>query len=329
MNILNLLQQDGILAEHASRGEWHSPCPFCGGTDRFSCWPEKINSSGRYGGGRGCCRGCQWSGDGIAYLQKRKGLTFMQAVKHLGVDAGPMPEKIIRVWTPAMAKTLPDVLWKSKAETFIIACQEQLQGNTEALSWLHDERGLSDETIRASRLGLNPKDLYLDRESWGLSPVINPETGKAKRLWIPKGLCIPNDGTRIRIRRSEPPAKGNKYIVCSGSNMQPMALWADQKTVMIVESELDCLLINQEAGELVGTVALGSAAIKPDAELHNRLMKAKMVLCSLDADVPGANAVGFWKQYRGFKRWPVIRGKDATEQMKAGIAVKLWIEAGL
>jgi hypothetical protein len=43
----------------------------------------------------------------------------------------------------------------------------------------------------------------------------------------------------------------------------------------------------------------------------------------------GAKAVAFWRQYPGFKRWMAIKGKDATEQMRAGIPVRLWIEAGL
>ncbi len=331
--IIELLQSDGIQPEHASKNEWHSPCPECGGVDRFSCWPDRSNSSGRYGGGRFVCRSCQWSGDGIAYLVKRKGLSFRDACKYLEIEPGQMPEKIIRVWTPAPQKEAPGAAWQAKAETFIIACQKQLQGNTEALSWLKSERGLTDETIRASRLGWNNHDLYLDREAWGLSSEISQKTGKAKRLWIPQGFVIPyHQGktvVRIRVRRSEPPAKGSRYIVASGSAMQPMALWADQDAVCVVESELDCLLINQEAGDLIGAVALGSSAIKPDAELHERLMAAKMVLCALDADEPGAKAAIFWKQYPGYRRWLTIKGKDVTEQMKAGIAVKTWIEAGL
>jgi len=325
MNILDLLQIDGIQAEHVSKGEYHSPCPECGGVDRFSSWPDRQNSNGRYFAGRFCCRGCNWNGDGVNYLQKRKGLTFMQAVKKLELNAGPMPEKIIRVWTPAPQKEAPGALWQSKANAFVVHCSEQLQGNSVAMAWLKSERGLNPETVKASRLGWNSKDVYQSRESWGLPP--------GKKIWLPAGLIIPNytgDAvTRIRIRRSESPPDESRYRNVSGSNMQPMTLWADQQAVCVVESELDCLLINQEAGELVGVVGLGSAQIKPDAELHNRLMNAKTVLCSLDADGPGAKAVSFWRRYPGFKRWMVVRGKDPTEQQKAGIAVDQWIKAGL
>lgn len=98
---------------------------------------------------------------------------------------------------------------------------------------------------------------------------------------------------------------------------------------MILESELDGLLVHQECRDIVGVVSLGSAALKPDIELHRRLMAAKMILCSLDADEAGMKAVGFWRRYPSYRRWPVVIGKDPTEQQKAGIPIRAWIEAGL
>jgi len=326
MNIVDVQIQDGGNPVHASKGEWHDACPDCGGVDRFSSYPDRQNSNGRYMGGRFCCRGCSWSGDAVNYLMKRRALSFRDACKYLEVEPGIMPDRATRrSWTPAPAKALPVALWQSKANAFVVTCSERLERNTDALSWLQSERGLNPETVKASKLGWNARDVYQSRESWGLPP--------GKKLWLPKGLIIPyclgDAVVRIRIRRIEPPADGAKYIVCSGSNMQPMTLWQDQDVVCVCESELDALLIDQEAGELVGAVALGSAQIKPDAILHDRLMAAKMILCALDNDAPGAKAVSFWRRYPGFKRWPTVRGKDATEQMRAGIAVDQWIKAGL
>jgi len=106
--ILELLQADGIQAEHASRGEFHSPCPECAGRDRFSCWPEKVNSNGRYLGGRFVCRGCGFNGDAVAYLQKRRGLSFRDACKSLEIEPGQMPERTgSRAWQPAAPKAAP------------------------------------------------------------------------------------------------------------------------------------------------------------------------------------------------------------------------------
>jgi len=325
MNILNFLREDGLTPVHVSKGEWHSPCPFCGGVDRFSCWPDRQNSNGKYFAGRFCCRGCGASGDGVNYVMKRRGLSFRDACKYLQIDPGKMPERAIRrTWTPEPAKALPVGVWQDKANAFVSHCSEQLARNTEALAWLQSERGLTLETIRASRLGWNPKDIFQSREAWGLPP--------GKMLYFPQGLIIPCLGksvTRIRIRRSESPPGENRYRNVSGSSMGPMVHWTNQDTVVIVESELDCLLISQEASDLIGVVALGSAALKPDSELHERLMNAKTVLCALDSDAPGAKAVGFWRQYGGYRRWMAIRGKDCTEQMRAGIPVRTWVQAAL
>ena len=157
MTMINLLQQDGIEPIHASGDEHHSPCPQCGGVDRFSIFPNQRNSNGKYMGGRFHCRKCSMgTGDGVAYLQHRRGLSFRDACKYLEVDQGPMPEyrteNIKAVWEPAQPKEAPPAVWQAKAERFIMYCTNQLQANSEALKWLHAERGLTDETIQAGRL---------------------------------------------------------------------------------------------------------------------------------------------------------------------------------
>jgi len=330
MNILDLLHQDGIEAIHASGDEWHSPCPECGGLDRFSSFPNQRNSNGKYVCGRFHCRKCSMgTGDAANYLMKRRGLSFWDACKYLKVDQGIMPEyrtgNIKSVWEPSEAKAAPPALWQARAEMFMVYCTNQLQANSEALKWLHAERGLTDEAIKAARLGWNPADWYLRREEWGLP--------SGKKLRLPKGLTIPfcpaKAVIRLRVRQPEIPPAGNRYWNVSGSAMQPMMLWQNQQAVVILESELDGLLVHQECRDIVGVVSLGSAALKPDIELHRRLMAAKNILCSLDVDTAGAKAAIFWKQYPGFKRWPVVKGKDPTEQLKSGIPIRAWIEAGL
>lgn len=328
MNILDLLQSDGIQAWHVGRGEFHSPCPFCQGRDRFSSWPERRNSNGKYGGGRGCCRNCNWNGDGINYLQKRKGLSFRDACKALEIEPGQMLERSAsRAWQPAAPKDAPGAAWQAQAKAFMDHCTEQLQRGSGALTWLQAERGLNAGTISRAGLGWNNQDKYESRKSWGMAPEVNSK-GKVKMVWLAAGLIIPltdNQGqvTRIRIRRKVTDSYG-RYVNVTGSGMAPMVQWTDQPAVAVVESELDALLIMQECGEIIGTIAMGSAQSKPDADLHKRLMEAGTVLCCLDSDEAGQRAAwGHWRIYPGFRRWPVIRGKDATEQWRAGIPVKL------
>lgn len=172
---------------------------------------------------------------------KRRGLSFMDAVKQLGVDPGPMPERDHqhrRAWQPAPAKAAPGAAWQAKAMAFMLSCQKQLELTSEAMAWLQAERGLNPETISQARLGWNPQDKYESRESWGLAPEVNSK-GKIKMVWLPRGLVIPladdaGQAVRIRTRRSEP-GEGARYVVVSGSDMQAMTLWTDQPAVAVVE----------------------------------------------------------------------------------------------
>ncbi len=332
--IFDLLAEDGIQAQHASGDEFHSPCPQCGGRDRFSSFPNKPNQDGRYMGGRFVCRQCHFHGDAATYLMERRGMNFPDACATLGLDPGTKPAPIT-TWCPTKPVAAPATIWTERAHTFLSVCQTVLRANQGAMGWLLEQRGLTPETAESAGLGLNAKDMYFDRAEWGLPPATNPKTGKAKRVWLPAGLVIPcfdGDGRVIRLRiRRNSPGDGQRYIVATGSCMTPVIVWGDQSTVVVVESELDALLIHQEAGDLVGVVAMGSAQAKPDENLHQRLMAAKCILVALDTDEAGKMAAwGFWRQYPAFRRWPCIHGaKDPNEQRLNGIPIRGWIQAAL
>jgi hypothetical protein len=99
---------------------------------------------------------------------------------------------------------------------------------------------------------------------------------------------------------------------------------------VVVESELDAFLLWQEAGDLAGVIALGSAQTKPDQETNRTLQKASLLLIALDSDEAGAKESLWWKRiYRNAKRWPVPVGKDPTEAAQAGLDLRGWVKAGL
>ena len=78
--ILVLLQSDGCSAKRVSGtkgGEYASPCPACGGKDRFRSWPAQ----GRY-----WCRGCGKKGDLIQYLRDFRDMGYQAACKYLGAE---------------------------------------------------------------------------------------------------------------------------------------------------------------------------------------------------------------------------------------------------
>ena len=100
---------------------------------------------------------------------------------------------------------------------------------------------------------------------------------------------------------------------------------------VVVESELDALLLHQEAGDLVNVVSLGNAQTRPDQQAADLLNQSRLILVALDADQAGATeSWRWWKDhYPQAHRWPPIQGKDPGEMLAAGVNLKAWVQAGL
>jgi len=307
-----------------SGGECAGACPFCGGNDRFRVWPETD---------RAWCRKCGWKGDSIQLVRDTRGMSYVEACRYLGAEPKTSTSTGASfTWQPKPPKPDPGKVWQQKCQSFLKWAQDQLQETPSVMDWLTCERGLTPETIRAAGVGYNPKQFYRDRQEFGLDPDVNAN-GKPKRVWLPAGLVIPSfDGGRVirlRIRRDEIGPKDDRYILVPGGSTRPMVL-GNADAVVIVESELDALLINQAAGDIVSIIALGNAQIRPDAKTDKRLRQADLILNALDSDAAGAKeAWGFWLDNYGAKRWPCIRAKDPTEMQQVGVDVRQWIQAGL
>ena len=117
----------------------------------------------------------------------------------------------------------------------------------------------------------------------------------------------------------------------SGSETGPMVLKGETaKAVIIVESELDAILLHQEAGNLVTSIALGNAQTRPDMITDQLLKQAKIILVSLDSDQAGVKESWQWwaNHYPNSKRWPPVKGKDPGEMYLSGVDLRIWVEAG-
>ncbi len=341
--ILSLLDSKGISYRKVATtngGEYASACPGCGGDDRFRIWPAADNGSGRY-----WCRGCGKSGDAIQFRRDFMGQSFKEAALAEGkqLDATyhvPKPEQKSgtgrgRPATKEYQGNNSDT-WREHASAFV-EWAHRLLSCDEAAKVLAD-RGITMETATKWQLGWNPgengRDIFRPRSSWGLEEV-RKKDGKPKRLWLPRGLVIPwfRDGIRrIRIRRPRNHLRNDhdpRYYLVPGSSAEPFVADNGKSAWVIVESELDAILISQEAGDLVSVVALGSAANLPTGQLSSRLMDADIILVSLDYDQAGIRASDKWDAYPNAKDWPVPVGKDPTDMHRAGISVRQWILSGL
>lgn len=339
-------QQYRQVGVSAQRGpEHHGPCPVCGGRDRFHIWPQQGE------GGSFWCRGCGKGGDLVEFYRWRDGLSYKEACARAGVDArayAPQSAPSLRgdrnpnrsSWQPTRTEPVHPV-WSEHAAKFADWCHIQLLENGKQLQWLAD-RGIDGGMIAKFGLGWNPADTWRPRVSWGLEKLKKAD-GKPKKLWLPLGLVIPQrvDGVvqRLRIRR---PEGEPKYYVVPGSGREPMVTRRDAIAHVVVESELDAVLLDGLAGDIVGIVAMGNSSAKPTADLFAMLGNAIHLSVSLDSDKPtvnrvtgkaesaGAVASRWWlEQFRQADRVPVIGGKDPGEAFKAGIDLRAWVLAGL
>jgi hypothetical protein len=354
MNVIDLAQKKVKFRKASSTngGEWQGPCPGCGGEDRFHVWPHENEGKGGY-----WCRQCGKTGDNIQFLRDFEGMGFKEACDELGIAlpdrpppdrSGAMPGTPKAPEPPPLRRHEPTEavppadLWQERAEKFIAWAEGNLQKNMDVCDWLA-LRGISAETAAKYRLGWNwgeavtitdknsprSKDIYRPRKSWGLPEVLKDD-GRPKMLWIPVGLVIPyivdRVVYRIRIRR---PEGEPRYYVMPGSSPATMIVGRDRRAFVVVESELDAIAC-AAACPLVGAVALGSVAAKPDADAHEVLAGALQILNALDYDAAGAKAMTWWAEhYPRCDRWPVPTGKDPGDAAGKGIDLNSWIEAGL
>jgi len=335
MTIAELMQSDGFCPKKVastSGGEYESPCPFCGGTDRFRVWP----SQGEFG--KYWCRGCGRSGDAIQYLRDHRRMTYQEACQHLGREvnlpstlSGSRPAKL--QWEPRVTAA-PGELWQARARKLVDEAVYHLWTPTgrPMLDFLIQRRGLIEETIREFSLGLIPLNRWENAKVWGVDEILK-DNGEPKKYWIPRGLSIPlfqgDQVLRVRVRR--PKSDGDpRYYLMRGSDTRAMVLGINKSVSVLVESTLDGLLLHQEAGDLVNVISLGNAQTRPDQGAAEILNQSQLILVSLDADQAGATeSWRWWKQhYPQACRWPSIQGKDPGEMWTAGVNIREWVEAG-
>ena len=322
MEILQLASQDDLNPKRVSStngGEYHSPCPGCNGKDRFIIWSAKN----RY-----YCRQCGKTGDVIQYLRDFHGFSFKEAClqAEIPVKERSHPNtKRQAVFTP-LKSVLPNSEWQAKASLFIYCCHQCLLNTPTAINLLQ-QRGLSLNSIKKFKLGWNSET------SWANWLIEEPN----KKIWLPKGIVIPSFREqqlyKIKVRRSDWHVKDKlpKYVEIHG-NASGLVIYNPNPLlpIVILESELDAMLVQQEAGNLCSTLALGGATKKPDLDTHQSLIKSPLILFSLDYDEAGIKAFKWWKkQYKNLFIWVAPFEKSVGDAFLQGLDIKAWISLGI
>jgi len=338
-NILAFVPAEFFKAKSAH--EYAGPCPLCGGAtkDGFIVWPDRPH------GGAFLCRKCGASGDGIAFLMQRDGLSYREACEALSLEPRhgttstftPSRHTPHRAAQPAHGVKVPPVPptpepavlpcpeWMSSAAVFLADCQRDLETSPEALLAVCG-RFLTPYTAVQCGIGWNPADRYILRESWGLPIVELADGGKRDKLLLPRGLVIATRqkaGTvALTVRcAADRPESRPKYWQVQGSSNVPFIAGRAGLPVVLVESALDAALVWQESfGKLAAVAFMGST--KPaDADTDQFIKQAPLLLAAPDRDDAGEKAWARWSAtYRHAHFAPVLHGKDLGEQHAAAHA---------
>lgn len=322
--------------------EYAGPCPLCGGAtnDGFIVWPDRPR------GGSFLCRKCGASGDGIAFLMQRDGLTYAEACAALGIEpkrtptssfparrshARPRPVYPAQV-APVPPKPAPAVLpcaeWMASAAAFVDSCQGGLDCIPAAVIELCLHRGITLDSAAAHGLGWNACDRYVPRAAWGLPDGKDKDGNPLTKLLLPAGLVIATRrragvvGLTVRCLDEDRQTKGRaKYRQISGSANVPFVAGCAGLPLILLESALDAVLAVQEGKGQIAALAFMGSTKPADTDTDQFIKQAPLLLAAPDRDDAGEKAWARWSAtYRHAHFAPVLHGKDIGEQHAAAHA---------
>lgn len=362
MNIVDLTSQYVELKKAGSK--FTGACPKCPGNkaaDSFVVNPAK---------GFAHCYVCGGNWDVIRFLKAFAGLSCPDAHRKAAIECDqpmcPVWEKCSRGLDkhacpgstvpagpslpsdrhPAYAAGQPDnpaEVWQQHAGDYVALCHQRLLECPDQLAYLAG-RGLSVAAVQRYRLGWVPAIEFKNRKAWGLPDKPGKGDKVVKVLPFPQGILLPwivaGRIHRLRLRRSVVTGTEPRYLWIDGSGNDIICLNHSAAAHCVVESDLDGLLIDHLAGDLVGAIPLGSCSTKPKATIMDLLINSQRILVAMDYDhehrgdklhAPGARASHWWfKEFPDTaRRWPVPVGKDPGEAFAAGADLRAWIIKGL
>lgn len=323
MNIKDILNEKGINYTVDKEGNLHSPCPVCGGDDRFTT----FNNNGYYNGAY--CRKCISSDGKVGRSYSTYKLQMCLGRWHGGevVSITKDTTKLYKGNKTTPVKIEPDRdKWAESASMLIEAGRGELTTNPGIMRYLNEERHLTKDTVETLNIGYNSEAWSVDASLFGYSANIKPVV-IAKGIMLP--ICNLSGSIKgVNIRTGNPE---HRYHVIPGSKLEPVIFKGNPRCLFIVESYLDGALIWQEAKDLVTVAALNSAYIRANEELDTVIKSTPVTIYAGDTDEAGAKNYTYWRDNYGAIRWlvPPDFGKDPCDGANNGLVIREWVVAVL
>jgi len=329
-DIMALIGSNTTLKRVAStgKGEYEGPCPFCGGRNRFRVQPNHPD------GGRWYCRGCgegHWH-SAIDYVMRRDNIDFLDALETLGgngITPAPVKTKMVIAQAKEEKKHQEEPSWQDRAVDFVKMSKDLLwsDAGSKAFEYLHNQRGLTDETIFKWQLGFIPRDKNEEPTRWGFP--------REKTLRIARGILIPcfedgyNEGKIKYLRIRQP---GGKYIQVVGSTKWLYGGFTYHRgnIAYLLESNFDVMLADQ-----IGASGVGYASIPAADKLDKMYRKYFATVLDLvvipdhdEAGIEGARAKTASNNHWHIANF-VPEGSDLTDYYlatgKDDMKVSIWL----
>ena len=345
IDLVTLIEQKAgitltLEANHYEFGpEYWGSCPFCKrGDNRFHVWPE--GSRPHY-----WCRICGKEGSAPWFLVEYCNMSFGEACEELGIEDDDMSTYT----APSLAQLVnnnrpPHQAWQKAGKEIVQMATHYLWHSLQGRESLHYliGRGLTEETIKKYHLGYMPlkKDgrWYMDSfENWGIEPT--EEQKKKGGVRVPNGIIIPwFEGDRLWKIAIKRPGEKMDYgqVMGSAEGLYGVHTIRPNAPVVMVEGEFDCLSVLQEAGDITGCVATGSATRGRLMRWIAELSLASYVLQAFDADEAGEKGADYWvRVLPNGVRFPPFGYKDVNEMLQKlnterdGYSVRQWVQDGI
>ena len=336
MNLIDLVEGVGLQPKWVATtdgGEYHSPCPVCGGEDRFIINPNKQKQGSSFVGSFWCRKCTNLGGDIVNFCQKFLGLSFTESVNYIGAEMPNNKAHNYRNSTIFQNKQKKNILtnikkpsydWNQQAEKVVQDANVCLLSRNDILEKL-SKRGLPEQAIKQHKIGYIAKDKKVEGRLWGL---------EKETIWFPAGILIPTIDQdqkviRLKIRRKDwqPNDEFPKYIAISGS-MKGLNIIGNKKNsvMVVVESELDAYAVHHATCDFAFVIAVGSNIKNPDNVTDYLAKKKSTLLICYDNDDAGKLMLDKWKHFYPYAvgcSTPI--GKDIGEAVQQGLDLRTWI----
>ena len=237
-------------------GEFKGPCPFCGGTDRFSIFKD---------GGGWLCRKCTPKSAGVFdFIAKLENISLEDAMKRYRDPKGPPRPQMNGARRPKLAEPIKTIEgdfltedWQARANSLVETCEKNLTGSEDAKNYLIS-RAIDFETARAFRLGYEPRT----------DALVIPWIGKDGRVVAVKYRKIGKDvDKKSRFQQ----LKGGRQILFGGHLCKSLS------ACIVVEGELNAISLYQAIGNEFDVFSLGGEVNMSSIDVICRLYKHGLV----------------------------------------------------